>query len=88
MAGRLLVHIVHDANEDGAVVRPLPHDPADFAGIARIVLRERDILSFRFGLADGFSRTLLTVGEQFNVTRDKIRQIEAKALRKLRNPDR
>ncbi len=50
--------------------------------------REREILAFRFGLADGFSRTLLTVGEQFNVTRDSIRQIEAKAKRKLRNPDR
>ena len=50
--------------------------------------REREVLAFRFGLGDGFSRTLLDVGEQFNVTRDRIRQIEAKALRKLRNPDR
>ena len=50
--------------------------------------RERDILSFRFGLADGFSRTLLTVGEQFGIDRDRIRLIEAKARRKLRSPDR
>ena len=50
--------------------------------------REREVLVFRFGLGDGFSRTLLTVGEQFGVDEARIRQIEAKALRKLRNPDR
>jgi RNA polymerase primary sigma factor len=42
----------------------------------------------RFGLADGYSRTLEEVGKQFNVTRERIRQIEAKALRKLRHPTR
>lgn len=50
--------------------------------------RERRVLSLRFGLADGYSRTLEEVGKQFNVTRERIRQIEAKALRKMRHPTR
>ena len=50
--------------------------------------RERQVLDFRFGLSDGYSRTLEEVGKQFNVTRERIRQIEAKALRKLRHPTR
>ena len=50
--------------------------------------RERQVLDYRFGLTDGFSRTLEEVGKQFNVTRERIRQIEAKALRKLRHPSR
>ncbi len=50
--------------------------------------RERDVLRLRFGLDDGRSRTLEEVGREFNVTRERIRQIEAKALRKLRHPSR
>ncbi|MEW5947492.1 MAG: RNA polymerase sigma factor RpoD [bacterium] len=50
--------------------------------------RERKVLELRFGLNDGHSRTLEEVGRQFNVTRERIRQIEAKALRKLRHPSR
>ena len=50
--------------------------------------RERQVLDYRFGLTDGYSRTLEEVGKQFNVTRERIRQIEAKALRKLRHPVR
>ncbi|MEI8139873.1 MAG: RNA polymerase sigma factor RpoD [bacterium] len=50
--------------------------------------REQQVLNLRFGLADGYSRTLEEVGKQFNVTRERIRQIEAKALRKLRHPTR
>jgi RNA polymerase primary sigma factor len=50
--------------------------------------RERDVLRLRFGLEDGRSRTLEEVGREFNVTRERIRQIEAKALRKLRHPSR
>ena len=50
--------------------------------------RERDVLKLRFGLDDGRSRTLEEVGQQFGVTRERIRQIEAKALRKLRHPNR
>ena len=50
--------------------------------------REQDVLTLRFGLADGYSRTLEEVGRKFNVTRERIRQIEAKALRKMRHPTR
>lgn len=50
--------------------------------------RERDVLYFRFGLEDGRSYTLEEVGKRFGVTRERIRQIEAKALRKLRHPSR
>ncbi|KAB2639045.1 MAG: RNA polymerase sigma factor RpoD [Verrucomicrobia bacterium] len=50
--------------------------------------REREVLEQRFGLKDGFSRTLEEVGRQFQVTRERIRQIEAKALRKMRHPTR
>ena len=50
--------------------------------------RERKVLELRFGLDDGRARTLEEVGKEFNVTRERIRQIEAKALRKLRHPSR
>jgi RNA polymerase primary sigma factor len=50
--------------------------------------RERKVLELRFGLGDGYSRTLEEVGKQFRVTRERIRQIEAKALRKMRHPTR
>ena len=50
--------------------------------------RERRVLELRFGLEDGRSRTLEEVGHVFGVTRERIRQIEAKALRKLRHPSR
>jgi len=50
--------------------------------------RERQVLEQRFGLVDGYSRTLEEVGRQFEVTRERIRQIEAKALRKMRHPTR
>ena len=50
--------------------------------------REQEVLELRFGLVDGTSHTLEEVGKKFNVTRERIRQIEAKALRKLRHPSR
>lgn len=50
--------------------------------------RERHVLALRFGLQDGYSRTLEEVGRIFEVTRERIRQIEAKALRKMRHPTR
>ena len=56
--------------------------------LATLTERERNVLDQRFGLTDGCSRTLEDVGKAFNVTRERIRQIEAKALRKLRHPVR
>jgi RNA polymerase primary sigma factor len=50
--------------------------------------REREVLQLRFGLDDGRYRTLDEVGKEFKVTRERIRQIESKALRKLRHPSR
>jgi RNA polymerase primary sigma factor len=50
--------------------------------------RERRVLELRFGIGDGSPRTLDEVGRQFRVTRERIRQIEAKALRKMRHPTR
>jgi RNA polymerase primary sigma factor len=50
--------------------------------------RERKILEMRFGLVDGFGHTLEEIGNLYQVTRERIRQIEAKALRKLRHPSR
>jgi RNA polymerase primary sigma factor len=50
--------------------------------------RERMVLELRFGLKDGYERTLEEVGRQLNVTRERVRQIEAKALKKLRHPIR
>ena len=50
--------------------------------------REEKVLKLRFGIEDGRTRTLEEVGKEFNVTRERIRQIEAKALRKLRHPSR
>ena len=50
--------------------------------------REEKVLRLRFGIEDGHTRTLEEVGKEFNVTRERIRQIEAKALRKLRHPSR
>ncbi len=54
----------------------------------KLTPRERDVLKMRFGLDDGYSRTLEEVGRHFKVTRERIRQIEAKALKKLRHPSR
>jgi RNA polymerase primary sigma factor len=56
--------------------------------LSSLTHREQRVLQLRFGLEDGRSRTLEEVGQEFNVTRERIRQIEAKALRKLRHPSR
>ncbi|MFM2082876.1 MAG: polymerase, sigma 70 [Verrucomicrobiota bacterium] len=56
--------------------------------LATLTERERNILEMRFGLGDGYQRTLEEIGKQYKVTRERIRQIEAKALRKLRHPTR
>ncbi|MGL6056992.1 MAG: sigma-70 family RNA polymerase sigma factor, partial [Culicoidibacterales bacterium] len=56
--------------------------------LERLTDREERVLRLRFGLDDGRTRTLEEVGQEFGVTRERIRQIEAKALRKLRNPSK
>ena len=56
--------------------------------LSTLTEREAKVLRLRFGLEDGRSRTLEEVGKEFDVTRERIRQIEAKALRKLRHPSR
>jgi RNA polymerase primary sigma factor len=56
--------------------------------LATLTERERKIVEMRFGLVDGYERTLEEIGRQYNVTRERIRQIEAKALRKMRHPTR
>ena len=58
------------------------------AAMSALTEREQEIIRLRFGLDDGRARTLEEVGQHFNVTRERIRQIEAKALRKLRHPSR
>ena len=65
---------------------PVPAEAASFLGT--LTEREQKVLRLRFGLDDGRARTLEEVGKEFNVTRERIRQIEAKALRKLRHPSR
>ncbi len=61
---------------------------ADLAGAATLTPREESVIKMRFGLEDGSEHTLEEVGQSFQVTRERIRQIEAKALRKLRHPSR
>ena len=75
---------------------PVPADAAAFTLLKEQLIevlgtlteREQKVLRLRFGLDDGRARTLEEVGKEFNVTRERIRQIEAKALRKLRHPSR
>jgi RNA polymerase primary sigma factor len=55
---------------------------------SQVIPRERRVLQLRFGLIDGHERTLEEVSKRFGVTRERIRQIEVKALRKLRHPSR
>ena len=56
--------------------------------LSTLTRREEKVIRLRFGLGDGTPRTLEEVGRKFNVTRERIRQIEAKALRKMRHPTR
>ena len=75
---------------------PAPHDAASYTLLREqleevmntLTPREAKVLKLRFGLEDGKARTLEEVGKEFDVTRERIRQIEAKALRKLRHPSR
>ncbi len=74
------------APEEAASVMLLKEKMADV--LKNLTDRERKVLVLRFGLEDGHQRTLEEVGQEFGVTRERIRQIEAKALRKLRHPSR
>ena len=86
-------HLGDFIEDRGAIA---PADAASYQLLKELVedvldtlnLRERRVLQLRFGLEDGRSRTLEEVGREFGVTRERIRQIEAKALRKLRHPSR
>ena len=86
-------HLGDFIEDRGAIA---PADAASYQLLKELVedvldtlnLRERRVLQLRFGLEDGRSRTLEEVGKEFGVTRERIRQIEAKALRKLRHPSR
>ena len=95
---RIPVHMVETINKLKKVTRRLAQELSrkpteDELAIEMNVLctlspRERDVLRLRFGMDDGRQRTLEEVGQLFGVTRERIRQIEAKALRKLRHPNR
>jgi RNA polymerase primary sigma factor len=75
---------------------PAPSDAASFSMLKEqlaevlhtLTPREEHVLELRYGLIDGHPRTLEEVGKEFDITRERIRQIEAKALRKLRHPSR
>lgn len=83
-----------DFIEDESLLSPV--ESASFAmlkeeletAMASLTERERNVIKLRFGMEDGKTRTLEEVGKEFNVTRERIRQIEAKALRKLKHPSR
>ena len=82
--------------EDSKLGDFLPSEAASFSLLREqleevldtLAPREKKVLELRFGIVDGRTRTLEEVGKEFNVTRERIRQIEAKALRKLRHPSR
>jgi len=86
-------HLGDFIQDDNVMV---PQDAAAFTLLHELLMevldtlteREQKVLTLRFGLVDGRPRTLEEVGKEFNVTRERIRQIEAKALRKLRHPSR
>ena len=85
---------IADFIEDETGVSPIEHATHSMlknqllAVIDTLTPREQKVIRLRYGLDDGYPKTLEQVGQEFNVTRERIRQIEAKALRKLRNPTR
>lgn len=84
--GDLMRDLVFPPPSEEAAFRVLQEQLLEVLGT--LTERERKVLELRFGLKDGDVHTLEEVGEEFNVTRERIRQIEAKALRKLRHPSR
>ena len=86
--------VQHDFIQDNNI--PVPAEEAAYTLLREqleevmetLTEREEKVIRLRYGLGDGRPRTLEEVGKEFNVTRERIRQIEAKALRKLRHPSR
>ena len=72
--------------EDSAMSSSISEDLKEVFEKAKLTEREKGIIILRFGILDGRPRTLEEVGKVFNVTRERIRQVEVKALRKLRKP--
>ena len=83
-----LVYEIHFDGETGATIIDMTLTTMGCPLADLLTDREENVLRLRFGLDDGKMRTLEDVGKVFNVTRERIRQIEAKALRKLRHPSR
>ncbi len=77
-----------NAEAPGPPARPCHGGPAGRSALKSLTPREEKVLRLRFGLDDGRPRTLEEVGKEFDVTRERVRQIEAKAMRKLRHPSR
>lgn len=83
-----------DFIEDENATQPIDHAVRELlreqiqAALAALTERERQVLELRFGLLDGKNHTLEEVGQHFNITRERVRQIESRALRKLRHPSR
>jgi RNA polymerase primary sigma factor len=92
--GNEIEYAIEDISEDKAAKKPDEAANSQLlseqivATLEALTLREQRVLRLRFGLEDGRHRTLEEVGAEFNVTRERIRQIEATALRKLRHPSR
>ena len=86
MGGELVIHILTAGETVCRSAKELILQPQSEVSKVREYVRK--VLTLRFGLEDGRARTLEEVGKEFNVTRERIRQIEAKALRKLRHPSR
>lgn len=80
--------IVHDSSAAFNKILEDERDDALAAALNTLTEREADVLRYRFGLADGTERTLREIGDVYGVTRERIRQIEEKALKKLRAPSR
>ena len=81
-----IADFIEDTRETANQVNLTDIRPKIAEAISTLTSREQEVLEMRFGMTDGVRRTLEEVGDRFQVTRERIRQIEAKALRKLINP--
>ena len=81
-----IADFIEDTRETANQVNLTDIRPKIAEAISTLTSREQEVLEMRFGMTDGVRRTLEEVGDRFQVTRERIRQIEAKAIRKLINP--